>query len=86
MYTHIHTPTHKQTSRYLMLTLGSCVALQSRVAVVPLITRWSIGGTEMTVRPAKYPKEENNQMIIIPLCQSTIPVTNPELMRLDSSG
>lgn len=40
---------------YLMLTLESCVALHSRTAVVPLITRWSVGSTEITVRPAKYP-------------------------------
>lgn len=40
-------------SRYLILILGSCVALQFRIAVVPLITRRSVGGTEMTVRPEK---------------------------------
>lgn len=38
---------------YLILILGSCVALQFRTAVVPLMTRWSTGGTEMTVRPKK---------------------------------
>lgn len=46
---------------YLMLTLESCVALHSRTAVVPLITRWSVGGTEITVRPAKYPTREGSQ-------------------------
>lgn len=40
-----------------MSTLGSCVALQSRIAVVPLMTRLSAGGTEMTVRPAKNQRE-----------------------------
>lgn len=49
---------------YLMITLGSCVALQFRVAVVPLMTRWSTGGTEMTVRPVKYPtKKEEKQTL-----------------------
>lgn len=44
----------REVAGYLMMTLGSCVALQFRVAVVPLMTRWSTGGTEMTVRPVKY--------------------------------
>lgn len=42
-----------QTWLYLTLTLESCVALHSRTAVVPLMTRRSVGSTEITVRPAK---------------------------------
>lgn len=44
----------REMAGYLMMTLGSCVALQLRVAVVPLMTRWSRGGKEMAVRPVKY--------------------------------
>lgn len=59
---------------YLMMTLGSCVALQLSVAVVPLMTRWSSGGTEMTVRPVQYRrksrekrKEKNERELLFPL-------------------
>lgn len=44
-----------------MTTLGSCVALQFRVAVVPLMTRWSTGGTEMTVLPVKHPTQKQRK-------------------------
>ena len=43
-----------------MLILGSCVALQISTAVVPFITRRSVGGTEMTVLPEKE-QSENRQ-------------------------
>lgn len=29
--------------------------------MVPLITRWSVGGTEMAVRPAKYRNPEKER-------------------------
>ena len=52
----------RESAAYLMTTLGSCVALQFRVAVVPLMTRWSTGGTEITVRPVEYQHKGRGKM------------------------